>query len=88
MLIIPLFLDQPLNAELAEAQGLAYHLPFHQATPEAIRERLRSLLEDQTLRARLKQVSEQLRTLRDTPVAIDALEQLALAAPKRSRAQG
>ena len=47
MLMIPLFAEQPLNAQLAEAQGLGfYHLPFSQATPEAIRERLRALLED------------------------------------------
>ncbi|MBN8233344.1 glycosyltransferase family 1 protein [Corallococcus macrosporus] len=78
MLIIPLFSDQPLNAHLAHEQGLAYHLPFAQATPEAIRERLQALLSDHALHARLKQVSAELRARRTEAPASDALEQLAL----------
>lgn len=78
MLIIPLFSDQPLNAHLAHEQGLAYHLPFAQATPEAIRERLQALLADHALHARLKQVSAELRARQTQAPASDALERLAL----------
>lgn len=80
MLIIPLFSDQPLNARLAAARGLAYHLPRTRSTPEAIREHLESLLKDQELRTRLKQVAEELRQLRARSPALEALEQLALGA--------
>ncbi len=78
MLIIPLFSDQPLNAQLAAARGLAYHLPRESSSPEAIRARLETLLKDELLRARLKQVAEELRQLRARAPALEALEQLVL----------
>jgi MGT family glycosyltransferase len=83
MLIIPLFFDQPLNAELLAAQGLAYHLPLEQATPEVIRQRLGALLEDKALHARLKSASQGLRSLREESVALNALERLALGSRAR-----
>jgi|GEM_PF-1646189 len=87
MLIIPLFSDQPLNAQLAEARGLAYHLPRTRSSPEAIRERLEALLKDQALRERLKQVAEEIQRLRDSAPALEALEQLALGASTREAAE-
>lgn len=78
MLIIPLFSDQPLNAQLAESRGLAYHLPRTRSSPEAIAERVKALLGDQALRTRLQQLSEQLRQPHVRASAIEALEQLAL----------
>lgn len=88
MLIIPLFADQPLNAQLAQARGLAYHLPFHQATPEAIRERLRALLADQALHARLKQESAEIQQLCAQALDIQALERLARETAERRAATG
>jgi UDP:flavonoid glycosyltransferase YjiC (YdhE family) len=73
MLMIPLFAEQPLNAQLAQAQGIGYHLPFSQATPEAIRERLRALLEDRELHARLKQTAAEIQELCSKAVDIEAL---------------
>jgi MGT family glycosyltransferase len=86
MLIIPLFADQPINAQLAQAQGLGYHLPFHQATPEAIRERLQALLADRALHARLKQVSVEINQLCSQAVDIEALERLARETAERRKA--
>ncbi len=83
MLIIPLFGDHPLNARLAEEQGLAYHLPFEHATPEAIRERLRALLEDHAMHARLKQVAGDLQKQQSETTTIEAIERLALERAKK-----
>ncbi|WP_165373126.1 glycosyltransferase [Sorangium cellulosum] len=78
MLIIPLFGDQHANAAQAAARGLAYHLPFADATPEAIRERLRRLLADEALRARVRDAAEEIQMLKRKAVAVEALERLAL----------
>jgi len=86
MLIIPLFADQPLNAQLAEQQGLAYRLPFPLATPEAIRERVRALLEDQPLRERLKQTAVELQELGAKCEDLEALERLARETSERRAA--
>ncbi|TNV53983.1 glycosyltransferase, partial [Corallococcus exiguus] len=87
MLIIPLFADQPLNAELLEKQGLAYQLSLREATPEAIRERVQALLKDQVLHARVQKLSEELKAMRKDSVAIDTLERLALETRGRRQAQ-
>jgi len=78
MLIIPLFSDQPLNAQLAESRGLAHHLPRTLSSPANIAERLKALLEDKVLHTRLEQLAEELRQSPMRAPAIEALEQLAL----------
>ncbi|MFE8600251.1 glycosyltransferase [Archangium violaceum] len=86
MLMIPLFAEQPLNAQLAEAQGLAYHLPLSRATPEAIRERLRALLEDRAMRERLQRVSAEINELLSRAVDMEALERMARETSERRKA--
>jgi UDP:flavonoid glycosyltransferase YjiC (YdhE family) len=61
MLIISLANDQPLNGKRMAELGLAYHLPFSRATPEAIHDRTAALLRDEALRQRVKALSEELR---------------------------
>ncbi|RKH57015.1 glycosyltransferase [Corallococcus llansteffanensis] len=60
MLIISRVNDQPLTGRRLEELGLAYHLPFSRATPEAVQERVSALLQDEPLRRRLKALAEEL----------------------------
>ncbi len=85
-LTIPLFSDQPINARLMEAQGLAYHLPFRLATPEAIRERVQALLRDQALHERLKQTARELQEARPKEEVLEAIERLAHGSARRKTA--
>jgi UDP:flavonoid glycosyltransferase YjiC (YdhE family) len=74
MLIIPNFGDQlPTGARAAEL-GLAYHLPKHKATPEAIQSKLKALLQDRVLHNRVKAVSVKLRSTDSSELAANAIE--------------
>jgi UDP:flavonoid glycosyltransferase YjiC (YdhE family) len=77
MLMIPLFAEQPFIARVAQAQGLAYHLPLAQATPEAIRERLLALLADRPLHERLARLAPEVKALCAQALDVEALEHLA-----------
>ncbi|KYF70080.1 hypothetical protein BE15_31940 [Sorangium cellulosum] len=87
MLIIPLFGDQPINAAQAERGGFAYRLPLAEATPDAIRARLRALLADGALRERAQAAAAEIRQLKSGAVAPRALERLAARSPQRERAR-
>jgi len=78
MLVIPLFGDQHFNAAMVAERGLGHHLPLAKATPDAIRARLRAVLDEASFRARARAVAEELAALRETDVAARALEDLAL----------
>ncbi|WP_437663518.1 glycosyltransferase [Sorangium sp. So ce1182] len=87
MLIIPLFGDQHINAAQAERGGFAHRLPLAEATPEAIRGRLRALLADGALRERAQAAAGEIRQLKSGAVAAGALERLAARSPHRERAR-
>jgi MGT family glycosyltransferase len=78
MLTIPIFGDQPLNAELVERAGHGRRLPLDKATPEAIRKELGALLADETVLARARRASAEIKQLKEDQVAARALEELAL----------
>lgn len=80
MLVIPLFGDQILNAMLVERAGLGRHLPLKKATPEAIRDALRTLLADDAFGARGRRVAAEIKQLRGDQIAARALEKLAFGA--------
>ncbi|ARV58988.1 hypothetical protein BZZ01_10365 [Nostocales cyanobacterium HT-58-2] len=74
MLIIPNFGDHvPTGARAAEL-GLAYCLPKNKATPKAIQSKLKALLKDHALHARVKALSVKLRSMNSSELAADAIE--------------
>ncbi len=77
MLAIPIFGDQPLNAELVERSGHGRRLPLDKATPEAIRAEIRALLADEVVLARARRASAEIKKLKEDQVAARALEELA-----------
>ncbi|WP_395855584.1 glycosyltransferase [Cystobacter fuscus] len=77
MLVIPLFGDQPLNAQLVERAGLGRYLPLDKATPETIRAELQALLADEGIRNRMKKISADIKQLKSEQVAAQALEKIA-----------
>jgi UDP:flavonoid glycosyltransferase YjiC (YdhE family) len=86
-LIIPLFSDQPINARLMAKQGLGYFLPFPRATPEAIRERLQALLQDQALHERVKQTAREIRDASPKQQVLETIERLSLGSAQRAQAK-
>lgn len=86
-LIIPLFSDQPINAQLMAKQGLAYFLPFPRITPEVIRERLQALLRDQALHERVKQTAREIRDARPKEQVLETIERLAFGSAQRAQAK-
>lgn len=78
MLAIPIFGDQTLNAELVERAGHGRRLSLDKATPEAIRAELGALLADETVLARAKRASAEIKQLKEDQVAARGLEELAL----------
>ena len=74
MLIISNFGDQMPTGRRAEELGLAYHLPISKATPESIRAKLKALLEDYELHARVKILSAKLNSMNSSEIAAEAIE--------------
>ncbi len=74
MLIISSFGDTESTGQRAEELGLAYHLPINKATPEAITAKFKELLEDSELHARVKALSEKLRSMNSPELAAKAIE--------------
>ncbi len=74
MLIISGFGDTRYTGKRAAELGLAYHLPINKATPEAIQAKLKALLEDSELHARVKALSEKLRSMNSPELAAKAIE--------------
>jgi MGT family glycosyltransferase len=64
------------TATRATELGLAYYLLKNKATPKAIQTKLRALLQDRALHARVKALSEQLRDMDSPKIAADAIENL------------
>ncbi len=87
MLVIPLFGDQILNAQLVERAGLGRYLPLDKATPEAIRAELNALLADEGIRARARSASAEIKRLKEEQVAARALEQIVYAGRTGTSAQ-
>ncbi|AUX48432.1 uncharacterized protein SOCE26_099660 [Sorangium cellulosum] len=86
MLVIPLFGDQPVNAAQVERGGFGLRLSLAEATPEAIRARLKALLADRAMRERVKAAAAEIRALKSDAVAARALEQLAGGSAEGERA--
>ncbi|MBD2726601.1 glycosyltransferase family 1 protein [Nostoc sp. FACHB-892] len=77
MLIIPdLEGDTLFTAIRAEELGLAYHLPKSKTTPKVIQSKLKALLEDHALHARLKDLSLKLRLMNAPELAANAIEDI------------
>jgi MGT family glycosyltransferase len=74
MLIISEFGDSVATAVRAAELGLAYHLPKSKATPKAIQSKLKALLQDHALHARVKALSEKLRSMDSPELAANAIE--------------
>ncbi len=74
MLIISDFGDQAATGARAAELGLAYHLPKSKVTPKAVQSKLKALLEDHALHARVKALSETLRSMDSPELAANAIE--------------
>ncbi len=75
MLLIPdLEGDTLFTAVRAAELGLAYYLPKNKATPKAIQSKLKALLEDHALHARVKALSEKLSLMDSPELAASAIE--------------
>jgi len=74
MLIIPHNGDQIPTAIQAAKLGLAYYLPEKKATAKAIQSKLKALLKDDKLHARLKMLSEKLSSMDSPLLAVKAIE--------------
>lgn len=94
MLLIPdLEGDTLFTAKRAEELGLAYHLPKSKATPKAIQAKLKALLQDHALHARVKALSLKLHSMDSPELAANAIEGIlhnsqmkaAIKAPKLTR---
>jgi MGT family glycosyltransferase len=76
MLIISGLAESGATGPQVEKLGLAYHLPKDKATPEAIQAKLRALLEDDELHARVKSVSKKLRSMNSSELAAKVVEDI------------
>ena len=74
MLIISSLAESAATRSHAEKLGSAYHLPQSKVTPEAIQAKLKALLEDRKLHARVKSVSEKLRSMDAPELTARAIE--------------
>lgn len=74
MLIISSYGDTGTTGRQAAKLGLAYHLPRNKATPEVLRSKLEALLQDHALHARVKALSEKLRSMDSQELAVNAIE--------------
>jgi MGT family glycosyltransferase len=76
MLIISGLAESAATGPQVEKLGLAYHLPKHKATPKTIQAKLKALLEDYELHARVKGISKKLRSMDSPELAAKAIENI------------
>lgn len=77
MAMIPLFGDQPPNAEMAAAAGAGIVLDQHTLTPGAVREATTKLLGDPSYRENSQRIRDEALSLPDHREAVGWLEQIA-----------
>jgi MGT family glycosyltransferase len=77
MAMVPLFGDQPPNAERAAAAGAGIVLDQNALTPEAVRDAVRKLLEDPSYRENSRRIRDEALALPDHGEAVGWLEQIA-----------
>ena len=77
MVVVPMFADQPYNAERVAAVGAGLALPQNDARPEAIREALMRVLEEGSFRHAAQAIAAEIATLPLVDSAGLALERLA-----------
>ncbi len=75
MVVVPLFADQPWNAERVEAAGLG--LAVTDRSAEAMRDALRAVLGDNRMAERNRRIAEEMASLPGLDAALDAMEKLA-----------
>lgn len=72
--LLPLGADQPHNAMRAEELGVATSLCAATATPDAIADRVRTVLADPAMTERCRAVADEMRTRPGLDSAVSALE--------------
>jgi len=77
MVVLPLFWDQPDNAQRIAETGFGVRLPTYGAGPHELGEALHTVLTDQEMSGRLRAISARLQATPGTTRAADLLEQLA-----------
>ena len=75
MVVVPLFADQPWNADRVEAAGLG--VAVRERTAENMAQALQAILDDQGAAARAKAVADEMAGLPSIEVALDRIEALA-----------
>jgi len=78
MVVIPVFADQPYNAECCTALGVGRVLGADERTPEAIRAAVRAVLADPTYRQSAARVRDEIAALPGPEYAVQLLERLAV----------
>jgi len=78
MVVIPVFADQPYNAECCAALGVGRVLGADERTPEAIRAAVRAVLADPTYRQSAERARDEIAALPGPEYAVQLLERLAV----------
>ncbi|WP_217184681.1 macrolide-inactivating glycosyltransferase [Streptomyces sp. AC495_CC817] len=74
MVAVPQAVDQFGNAEMLQSLGVARHLPMEEATAEALREAVLSLVDDPDVARRLKEIQREMAGEGGTRRAADLIE--------------
>jgi MGT family glycosyltransferase len=72
MVVLPMFSDQPMNAERVAATGAGIALHFESASPELVRAALSRVLNEPAFRGRAQQFAREI--AESAPIADSALE--------------
>ncbi|XP_057376045.1 UDP-glycosyltransferase UGT5-like [Daphnia carinata] len=68
LIILPVFIDQPLNAKKAEDDGFAIHLDWNNLTEEILFNAIEQILINASYAEKIKKVSELVRDQMETPL--------------------
>lgn len=77
MVVLPMFADQPQNAERVAAVGAGLALPKRGATPQSIREALSSVLAEPSFRSAAQKLAVEMASLSPMDDVVTELERLA-----------